>query len=131
MQISDAARAFLEERRFAVLATVGKSGLPQQSVMWYALRGDQIVMNTAAGRVKDRNVRRDKRVSVCFEEGYTYIAITGTVELNDDQTVAQADIKALAHRYNGPDADTAHFEREHRVTWTITIESLDAHGLGE
>lgn len=130
MALSEAVRAFLAEPRFAVLATINKNGLPQQSVMWFELRGEQIMMNTAQGRLKDRNIRRDPRVSVCWEDGYKYLAITGTVELNDDQSVAQADIAALAHRYNGPDADTSHFEREHRITWTISIDSVDARGIG-
>jgi PPOX class probable F420-dependent enzyme len=130
MQLSETVRKFLAEPRFAVLATINKDGLPQQSVMWFELRGEQIIMNTAQGRLKDRNIRRDNRVSVCWEDGYAYLAITGTVELNDDQTVAQADIKALAHRYNGPDANTEHFQTEHRITWTITIDKVDARGIG-
>ena len=52
MPLSDAARAFLAEKRFAVLATISRDGLPHQTVMWYELRGDDIIMNTAAGRVK-------------------------------------------------------------------------------
>ena len=116
MQLTETVRNFLAEPRFAVLATINKDGTPQQSVMWFELRGEQIIMNTAQGRLKDRNIRRDTRASVCWEDGYAYLTITGTVELNDDQKVAQADIKALAHRYNGADADTAHFESEHRIT---------------
>ena len=49
-------RAFLNEKRFAVLATINKDGTPQQTVMWYELQGDEIMMNTAHGRLKDRNL---------------------------------------------------------------------------
>ena len=129
MQLAETVRNFLAEPRFAVLATINKDGTPQQSVMWFELRGEHIIMNTAQGRLKDRNIRRDTRASVCWEDGYAYLAITGTVKLNDDQKVAQADIKALAHRYNGADADTAHFESEHRITWTISIDKVDARGI--
>ena len=58
MQLRDDVRAFLEEERFAVLATVNANGSPQQTVMWYELRGDTIVMNTIRGRKKDSNLLR-------------------------------------------------------------------------
>jgi len=64
-ELSESVRRFLAEPRFAVLATINADGTPQQSVMWYELRDGYILMNTAAGRVKDLNVRRDPRVSVC------------------------------------------------------------------
>src|SRR2546423_5101555 len=45
------ARHFLEELRFAVIATNNADGSPHQTVVWYLLRGADIVMNTARGRV--------------------------------------------------------------------------------
>src|ERR1700732_2123583 len=99
--LSDKARAFLNEKRFAVLATITADGTAQQTTMWYLLEGDIIVMNTKAGRVKDRNLRRDPRISICIEDGYHYLTISGTVELIEDQATAQHDIHRLAIRYNG------------------------------
>ena len=77
-------RTFLEEERFAVLATVN-AGSPQQTVMWYEVRGDTIVMNTKRGRKKDRNLIRDPRASVCIEDGFRYVTLEGTIEIIDDQ----------------------------------------------
>src|SRR5579859_7257684 len=101
MGLSDAARAFLEEKHFAVLATVNPDGTPHQTVMWYELRDNIIMMNTAAGRVKEKQLRRDPRASVCIADGYSFVTISGTVELIDEPEVAQEDIKRLAIRYNG------------------------------
>jgi PPOX class probable F420-dependent enzyme len=132
--LSDAARAFLEEPRFAVLATIGSDGTPQQTVMWYELRGDQIMMNTTADRVKNANVRRDPRVSVCFEEGYRYVTIWGRVEeIIDDHDIAVNDILSLAARYNpgkSPD-DFAYFRDQARQTLLISIDRLVTNGLGD
>jgi predicted pyridoxine 5'-phosphate oxidase superfamily flavin-nucleotide-binding protein len=50
VRLREDVRTFLEEARFAVLATVNANGSPQQTVMWYELRGDTIVMNTRRGR---------------------------------------------------------------------------------
>src|SRR5579864_7937612 len=97
--LSDKARAFLREKRFAVLATIGKDGTPQQTVMWYILEEDgTILMNTKAGRVKDRHMRRDPRISVCVAEGYNYVTLSGKVEIIDDPEIAQRDIFQLSTR---------------------------------
>ena len=133
LALDPVARAFLEERRFAVLATINADGAPQQSVMWYLLDGDTVVMNTKRGRVKDRNLIDDNRASICVEDGQRYVAVYGRIEMNDDQTVAQADIKALAARYDGPEeaervsADV--FGKQERVSLRMSIERVDVHGF--
>jgi PPOX class probable F420-dependent enzyme len=135
MPLSDAARSFLAEKRFAVLATVNEDGLPHQTVMWYELRGDDIIMNTAAGRVKDINLRRETRVSICVEGQYRYVTISGPVELNDDQAVAQDDIRKLAIRYDGVEAGErqAHdvFSKQHRISLRLPIQHVIEHGFDE
>lgn len=78
--LSDKAQAFLAEKRFAVLATINKDGIPQLSTMWYELQGDEILMNTAAGRLKDRNLRRDPRVSICFEDEYYSVPYRSAID---------------------------------------------------
>lgn len=127
-KLSEQARAFLEERRFAVLATINADGTPHLSTMWYSLEGDTILMNTKAGRIKDRNMRRDPRISVCFEEGYSYVTISGTVEMIDDQEIAQADIFKLATRYDGEESAREQmeqsFSKEQRVTLHLKCEHV-------
>lgn len=131
-QLTAAIRAFLGEPRFAVLATIGPDGTPQQTVMWYELRENHLLMNTKRGRVKDRNLRRDARVSVCFEDGYRYVTITGKCELVTDPEQGWHDIERLAVRYHGAEraAEMARqFRREERETLLISIESLTASGF--
>lgn len=134
MTLDSAQRAFLDEVRFAVLATANPDGLPHQSVMWYVLDGDQIMMNTRRGRVKDRNLLRVNRASICVEDGYRYLTITGAIELNEDQAVAQADIERLATRYHGSDRAAEmmrdQFGSQTRVTIRMSIDTIDAHGFG-
>lgn len=131
--LSPEVRAFLQEPRFAVLATIGADGSPQQSVMWYELRDDLIIMNTAEGRVKTTNLRNDPRVSLCIEDGYRYVTLVGRVEFDDDQETAQADIAALALRYHGPGEETdqqiAQFRQQHRVTLVMSIDKVITHGV--
>jgi PPOX class probable F420-dependent enzyme len=132
-QLSDQHRRFLEEPRFAVLATINDDRTPQQSAVWYEPQGDEIMMNTRRGRVKDRNLRRDPRCSICLEDGYRYLTIRGSVTLIDDQSIAQPDIRRLATRYHGPAKAEQQmrnqFSKEERVTIRLTIENVIAYGF--
>jgi PPOX class probable F420-dependent enzyme len=129
--LSEKARALLQERRFAVLGTINKDGSPQLTTMWYLLDGDVILMNTKAGRTKERNMRRDPRISVCIEDGYSYVTISGTVEMVDDPQVAQRDIYRLAVRYNGEEEAKRQmeeqFSKETRVTLHLKPEHVIEH----
>jgi PPOX class probable F420-dependent enzyme len=133
--LSERVRAFLDEPRFAVLATINPDGTAQQTVMWYKLDGDRIVMNTARGRWKDHNLLRDRRVSLCVEDGYRFVTISGEVELDDDQATAQADIADLAARYKTPDEAAAMirngFSKEHRITLRMSIDRVKTRGFGD
>jgi PPOX class probable F420-dependent enzyme len=128
VELSAKARTFLQGRRFGALATINEDGTPQVTAMWYLLEGDTIVMNTKAGRTKERNMRRDPRISVCVLEGYSYITISGTVEMIDDQKIAQDDIYRLAVRYHGEETARqqmqVQFSKERRVTLHLKCERV-------
>jgi len=126
--LSEKARAFLNEKRFAVLATINSDGTPQLTTMWYLLEGDTIVMNTKAGRIKERNMRRDPRIAICVEDGYNYVTISGTVEMIDDPEIALRDIYRLAVRYDGEEAARQkvadQFSKERRITLHLKCEHV-------
>jgi PPOX class probable F420-dependent enzyme len=129
MALSSEVREFLSAVRFAVLATINTDGLPQQTVVWYELQGDEIMMNTAAGRLKERNLRRDPRVSICIEDNGRFVTLRGRAHMNDDRTTAQADILRLAIRYDGAEQaqrEAEAFRLEHRITIRVPIESVHA-----
>ena len=126
--LSEKARAFLNEKHFAVLATINSDGTPQLTTMWYLLEGDTIVMNTKAGRIKDRNMRRDPRIAICVEDGYNYVTISGTVEMIEQPEIAQRDIYQLAARYHGEDKArqqmVEQFSQEQRITLRLRCEGV-------
>ncbi len=135
-QLSPAVRAFLEEPRFCVFADINDDGTPHQTVLWYEVQGDTILMNTAKGRVKDRNLTRDPRASFCVEDGYRYVTIVGACTLqSEDQQAAQADIKRLAVRYHGPERGeemaASSFAKQTRETIRLRIDSakVDVNGF--
>jgi PPOX class probable F420-dependent enzyme len=102
VDLSKKAQAFLQELRFAVLATINQDGTPQLTTMWYLLEDDgTILMNTKVGRQKERNLRRDPRISICIEDDYNFLTINGTVYVIDDPQRTQHDIYRLSARYHG------------------------------
>ena len=124
MPLTAEQRAFLQQKHFAVLATVNASGSPHLTVMWYLLDGDEIVFNTKAGRAKESNLARDARVSLLVydDSGYKYIRIDGRVTTITDPVTAHRDIARLAVRYSGEEkakAAIARFEREERITYRL------------
>src|SRR4051794_22888556 len=98
-ELTPAVRAFLDGPRYAVIATINESGMPQLTAIWYELQGDEVLLNTAAGRLKDRNLRRDPRLCLCVVDGERYVTLYGRATLYDDQAQAHADDVHLAIRY--------------------------------
>jgi PPOX class probable F420-dependent enzyme len=133
MTLSNAARAFLDEKRFGVLATHNADGTIHQTVMWYLLDGDTIVMNTKKGRVKDQNLDRDGRVSICVEDAQRYVALRGVVTVDDDPDRGQESMRRISTRYEG-EAESERqmretFSKQHRITLTMSIDHVDEHGF--
>jgi PPOX class probable F420-dependent enzyme len=94
----------LKGRNFASVATVGPDGIPQVTPNWVDWDGEHVLINTAEGRVKPRNVRRRPVISVLVinhADPYQYVSITGPAEISDDG--AEEHINELSRRYYGRD----------------------------
>ena len=133
-ELNPAQRKFLEERRFAVVGTTNPDGSPHLAVMWYLLDGDDIVVNSAQGRFKDRNLARDPRMSVVVEDEYRWIRIDGRARIEHDQTITHEDIRRLASRYYEDErkVDAAmrdNFSEQHRITYRLPIDKIAGEGF--
>jgi PPOX class probable F420-dependent enzyme len=132
-ELTSAQREFLEEKRFAVVATINPDGSPHLAVMWYLLDGEEIVVNSAQGRLKDRNLAADPRMSVMVADGYRFVRVDGRAKIHHDQATAHADIRRLAKRYYGDEkADDAmrdNFSKEHRITYRLPVRRVYADGF--
>jgi PPOX class probable F420-dependent enzyme len=95
-------RQVLDAPVFATVATIDPDGRPQQSVVWVTRDGEDVLFAIAAGSRKERNLRRDPRVSVLLtppDEPYTYAAIHGTATLRAEGAGELRDV--LAVKYTG------------------------------
>jgi len=105
VSLSTAVRRLLDEPNPAVLATLNADGSPQTSVIWVGREGDELVISSAAGRRKDRNIRRDPRVSLSVydqRDSEIYAEIRGRATVTEDTGRALA--VRLAEQYAGPGA---------------------------
>lgn len=109
--LNDSVRALLDAPVPAVLATVNPDGSPQTSVVWVGREGDDLLVSTAAGRRKERNLRRDPRASLTLfdpADPLRYAEIRGlaTISADTDRSLAVA----LAEQYEGPGAGRDYLE---------------------
>jgi PPOX class probable F420-dependent enzyme len=133
-KLTPAQRAFLEEKRFAVVGSRNPDGSPHLAVMWYLLEGDDIVVNSVQGRIKDRNLAADPRMSVLVEDGYRWIRIDGKARIDHEQVAAHAAIRRLASRYYEDDrrveeAMESNFSKQHRITYQMPILRVSSEGF--
>jgi len=133
-EINPAQRKFLEERHFAVVGTTNPDGSPHLAVMWYLLDGDDIIVNSAQGRIKDRNLARDPRMSLVVEDEYRWIRIDGRARIEHDQKITHEDIRRLASRYyqderKVDDAMRNNFSTQHRITYRLALRRIAGEGF--
>lgn len=125
-------RAALEAPNFWHLATVNPDGSPQSTTVWIHTRGDRILVNTALGRKKPRNVAKEPRVALSFHEhngaGYHSFAVQGRVVETIVGDQAERDIDTLAQKYIGQSPYPWRGPGEQRVTFLI--EPLHVYELG-
>jgi PPOX class probable F420-dependent enzyme len=115
---------------FAQLATVMPDGTPQVTPVWYDYDGRHVCVNTAKGRVKDKNMRRNKKVALSVqdpENPYRYLAIQGEVA-DITEEGADAHIDSLAKKYLGKDKYPFRQPGEVRVIYKIRPDKVHASG---
>jgi PPOX class probable F420-dependent enzyme len=93
---------FLQRRQFAHVATVNPDGSPQVTALWVDTDGEAVLINTAKGRVKHRNLLRDPRIAISivdFEDPYASLTISGVAQLIDEGALEH--IRSLQEKYHG------------------------------
>lgn len=131
-KISEAVKTFLEKPNFAVLATLSQAGGIQATPVWFMYTDGLILINTAKGRAKLRNMQAHPRVVLTIqdrENPYRYVQIQGRVAKFDTGNAAK-DIDRLSQRYVGkPYAYPGNDNPRNRVSVHITPERINTMGL--
>lgn len=123
-------RDLLAKKAFANLATVMPDGSPQVTPVWFDFDGSHIRINSAKGRVKDKNMRRNPFVAMAIQDPdnpYRYLAVRGRVE-EITEASADAHIDSLAKKYLGQDRYPHRRPGEVRVIYRIRPERVSSMG---
>lgn len=123
-------RDLLTKPAFATLATLMPSGSPQVTPVWCDFDGKHVLFNSAKGRQKDRNVRRDPRVAMTIldpQNPYRYLEIRGrVVEITENG--ADAHIDKLAKKYLNLEKYANRQPGEVRVLYKVQPEHTHTMG---
>ena len=119
-----------QKKSFASLATLMPDGKPQVTPVWVEFDGHHVIINTAEGRQKDKNLQRDKRVALSLmdpDNPYRYLEVRGKV-VERTHTGADANIDALAKKYLGKDKYPFRQPNEVRVIYKIEPQHATTMG---
>jgi PPOX class probable F420-dependent enzyme len=120
----------LKKPAFAHLATLMGDGSPQVTPVWVDYDGKYVRVNSALGRVKDKNMRRDPRVSLAIQDPdnpYRYVEIRGMVA-EITQNGADDHINKLSQKYLGKPVYPYRKPGEVRVTYKIESQKISSNG---
>jgi PPOX class probable F420-dependent enzyme len=118
--LNESVRKLLDDPNPAVLGTVNPDGSPQTSVVWVGRDGDDLLLSTAAGRRKERNMRRDPRVSLTVydrNDPQQYAEIRGVAAVSED--VGRQFAVRLEEEYEGPGAGDEYLQLPPEVVRVI------------
>ena len=118
-----------EGKNFAFLATLMKGGSPQVTPTWADIdkSNNTILINTAKGRIKHRNVSKDPLVAVSvidFSNPYHMVTVRGKVIEQINGKDADEHINKLAKKYLGKDKYPGRAPGEERVLLRIKPEHV-------
>ena len=128
--IPEAFEDIMNSKALAALATVMEDGRPQVTPVWFQWDGSHVLINSAEGRIKDRNMRRNPQVALTIVDvgnPYRHVAIRGTI---DEITLEGADdhIDKLAKKYLDKDKYPFRAEGEVRVIYKVRPDRVATMG---
>lgn len=123
-------RDLFQKKAFAHFATLMPDGTPQVTPVWVDFDGTHVLINTARGRQKDRNIQRRPDVALAISDPdnpYRYLQIRGrVVEVTEEG--AEEHIDQLAQKYMGVDRYPYRTPQEVRVIYKIEPHRVQARG---
>jgi PPOX class probable F420-dependent enzyme len=128
VKLTDKQADLFRGRNWGTVTTLRPDGTPHSTPVWVDTDGENVIFNTAVGRVKERNIRRDPHVSLVVlpaeNQQAGYVSVTGTAEISEEGAVEH--INKLAQKYLGREKYPWLQPGEQRVIVTITPEKIDA-----
>ena len=122
-----ATRKLFEDKNIAFVATLMKDGSPQITPVWIDIEGDSILVNTAMGRVKQKNIEKDPRIAISVVDRnnpYHMVSVRGEVTEQITGQVAEDHIDKMAKKYLDKDKYPLRTEGEQRILLKVTPKKV-------
>jgi PPOX class probable F420-dependent enzyme len=122
-------KKILEDKAYGHVITTNQDGRPQVTMVWLDVDGDEVLFNTAEGRLKPTNLRRDPRVTVSVQDRndpQAYMTIHGKASVSE--AGADAHIDKLAKRFLGADKYPFRRPGEKRLVVRIKPDRIGGYG---
>ena len=122
----DEIAAYIAAHRTANMASIGPDGVPHVVAMWYGLLDGVLWFETKSRSQKAQNLRRDPRMTVLLEDGFTYDTLRGVslegrgVIVDDPDALWQVGV-SVWERYTGPYTEEAKPLVEFMLTKRIAV----------
>jgi PPOX class probable F420-dependent enzyme len=110
-----------QKKAFGNLATLMPDGSPQVTPVWVDFDGEHVIVNSARGRQKDKNIQKNSRVALSIadpDNPYRYLEVRGTVDEITEEG-AEAHIDKMSKKYFGKDTYPYKRPEEKRVLYKI------------
>ena len=124
--------ALFTDRNWGVIATIREDGSPQATPVWIDYDGENVLVNSAHGRTKVKNIERDPRATVTVlpaeDQQSGYVMVSGPAEIVEEGALEH--INKLAKKYLGKDKYPYLGPGEKRVIIQIHPERVDGFGAG-
>jgi PPOX class probable F420-dependent enzyme len=132
-KLTDKQAALFTGRNWGVIATVREDGSPQATPVWVDYDGENVLVNSARGRTKVKNIERDPRATVTVmpaeNQQSGYVMVSGPAKIVDEGALEH--INMLAKKYLGEDKYPYLGPGEQRVIIQIGPERVDGFGAGD
>jgi len=130
--LSEKQAKLFTDRNWGVIATIREDGSPQATPVWIDYDGENVLINSAYGRTKVKNLQRDPRATVTVlpaaDQQSGYVMVSGTTTIVEEGAFEH--INMLAKKYLGADKYPYLGPGEQRVIIRIRPELIDGFGAG-
>jgi PPOX class probable F420-dependent enzyme len=131
-QLNDKQAKMFTDKNWGIVATIREDGSPHATPVWIDYDGENVLVNSARGRAKVKNVERDPRATVTVlpagDQQAGYVMVSGPAEVVDEGALEH--INAMARKYLGEDKYPYLGPGEQRVIIKIRPERVDSFGVG-
>jgi PPOX class probable F420-dependent enzyme len=122
-------KKIMQDKAYGHVVTVGPDGKPQVTMVWMDVDGDEVLFNTAEGRLKPRNLRRDPRVTIAVQDRndpQSHMVFHGKATVTE--AGADQHIDKLAKRFLGADKYPFRRPGEKRLLVRVKVDRIGGYG---